>query len=349
MGCEWPAMREDMREFIRTCPFCQKNASSAQDESTATILAPELFDTVAIDMIGPLPTSPDGYQYLIVIVDTFSRFVELRPSRDTTAMSAAKAMVDVFGRYGAPRHVKSDGGSQYTAAIINALLDGIRSQHLYSIPYRPSSNGVVERCNKEVLRHLRALVFDTRLTDAWPDYLPLVQRILNATPNQTTGVAPAQLVYGSLVSLNRGLLHPFSGNVNSGSDTDYLARLTKMQQHLVDKIKTAQQAYIEERSTSSPSPPAFSVGSLILIPFLPKTPNKLSTRLRGPLEVIEKISDHTYKVRHLSQKRELLCIFHRCLHTMPLTTCLPCKSPPLIMMNLKLMLSFLTKGQQSKL
>lgn len=303
LGVEWPTMREDMKSFIQSCSFCQKHAHNASDPSSSTILVPEPFDTVAVDTLGPLPRSPDGHEYIIVLIDTFSRFVELRPAPDTSALSAAKAMIDVFGRFGAPRHVKTDGGTQYTASLIQSLLDRLNVHHLYSIPYRPQSNGVVERANQEILRHLRALVFDTRLPTDWPNYLPLIQRIVNATPHSTTGVAPAQLVFGSLVTLDRGLLLPFSGNVMDGSHDDYVIRLAQMQQTFIDKIKEAQATYIKDRARADPTPPSFAVGSLVLIPFVPQPPNKLSHRMRGPLEVIEQLSTHTYRLRHLAQDR----------------------------------------------
>jgi hypothetical protein len=304
-GHEWSTMREDMQSFIHSCSFCQKNKSVASDPSKSTILVPEPFDTVAVDTLGPLPASPEGHQYIIVLIDTFSRFVELRPAPDTSALSAAKAIVDVFGRFGAPRHIKTDGGTQYSAALISALLERLQTQHIYSIPYRPSSNGVVERANREVLRHLRALVYDSRLPECWPDYLPLVQRILNATPCAISGIAPVQLVFGNRVSINRGLLHPFSGNDASESEASYVRQLSQMQGKLIELVQKAQDAYISRRQAADPTPPDFAIGAFVLLPHFKNPPHKLSHKLRGPYEVVRKLSAHSYRVRHLVLKRQL--------------------------------------------
>ena len=59
------------------------------------------------------------------------------------------------------------------------------------------------------MRHLRALVFEFRGNKIWSSLLPLVQRILNATPSSSTGVAPSRILFGDRLTLDRGILMPF--------------------------------------------------------------------------------------------------------------------------------------------
>jgi len=61
----------------------------------------------------------------------------------------------------------------------------------------------VERANQEALRHLRALLFDSRVHDKWSfEQLLLVQRIMNTVETTFTGVTPAELIlsYSILVT-----------------------------------------------------------------------------------------------------------------------------------------------------
>ncbi len=67
---------------------------------------------------------------------------------------------------------------------------------------------MVERANKEVLRHLKAFVYDTRIRDEWIDFLPLIQRIMNSTVHGSIGVAPAQLLFGNALHLDKGVFLP---------------------------------------------------------------------------------------------------------------------------------------------
>jgi hypothetical protein len=56
-------------------------------------------------------------------------------------------------------------------------------------------NGIVERAYLEVLRHLNAILFDSRVHDRWSfEQLPMVQWIMNTVEKATTGATPAQLI-----------------------------------------------------------------------------------------------------------------------------------------------------------
>ena len=72
-------------------------------------------------------------------------------------------------------------------------------------------NGIVERANQEVLRHLRALLFDSRVHDKWwCEQLPLVQRIMNNVEKTSTGVAPAVLILSHSIRLSSHIMTPIS-------------------------------------------------------------------------------------------------------------------------------------------
>jgi hypothetical protein len=61
----------------------------------------------------------------------------------------------------------------------------------------------VERANKEVYRHLNALLFHHRVRAGWHKYLPFVRRIMNTQGHEVTGHSPAQLLFGELLNFNR--------------------------------------------------------------------------------------------------------------------------------------------------
>ncbi len=64
------------------------------------------------------------------------------------------------------------------------------------------------------MRHLTAIIFDRRVSEVWSsEYLPLVQRIMNAKVHDTIGVSPAELVIGKAINLYSGLLFSNSSGV----------------------------------------------------------------------------------------------------------------------------------------
>ena len=145
-------------------------------------------------------------QYLyVVIIDCFSRFVELYPVSDTSAIPCARALLNHVCRYGTPMTIRSDRGTQFVNGIIICqLLSLLQIDHELSLAYSKEQNAIVERANKEVMRHLTAIIFDRRVSEVWSsEYLPLVQRIMNAkVHNNTIGVSPpAELVFGKAINL----------------------------------------------------------------------------------------------------------------------------------------------------
>jgi hypothetical protein len=97
---KWEFMRQHVRYFIDHCPCCQKMSllkiPIAAHAFTTSLYTP--MECLNIDFIGPFP---DG-GYILVIVDTFTRWVELFPTVDATADSAAQALLQHFGRFGPP-------------------------------------------------------------------------------------------------------------------------------------------------------------------------------------------------------------------------------------------------------
>ena len=147
----WPYMREHVKRFIKRCPICQKASTTTiivqtQNFTTATL---EPMERLAVDSLGPLEADEYGMIYIIVIVDCFTRWVELYPTIDATAKSAARALLSHIGRFGHSSQLISDNGSQYINNIIAELLLLIGTEHINTVAYSHEENSIVERANKE--------------------------------------------------------------------------------------------------------------------------------------------------------------------------------------------------------
>jgi transposase InsO family protein len=110
----------------------------------------------------PLSEDEKGNKYLIaiIIIDIFSRLLELYPATDATALSAADAIVQHTGRYGIPTLLISDSGSQYVNEVTSQYLSLMGTDHHITLAYSKQENGIIERSNKEILRHLKAIIFE---------------------------------------------------------------------------------------------------------------------------------------------------------------------------------------------
>jgi hypothetical protein len=245
-----------------------------------------------VDTIGPFTPDAFGNSYIIVVIDTFTRFIELYKSPDATALSAARALLQHCGRYGVPEQLLTDNGPQFYNELIEDLTKLMGMQHLFTVPYSHEENGLVERANKEVSRHLRAIILDHRVMDTWSESLPLVQRVINAKVHETTGVAPAALLFGNMIDLDRVLLHSPPSNDGAppspSSTHEYLVQLEQTQRILNDLAAKTQRekedAQREKKRTKVAT--EFAIGSYVLVsPPEGKRVSKLHANLLGPYRV----------------------------------------------------------------
>ena len=103
----------------------------------------------------------------MVVICAFSRWIELFPSKTTTAEETARCIHQHFGRWGTADRLRTDNGPAFANDLLKGLANLLGSTNQFTTAYSSEENGIVERANKEVLRHLRALVFATRFKDKW--------------------------------------------------------------------------------------------------------------------------------------------------------------------------------------
>jgi len=171
----WPNMARDITQFIQTCPVCQKQRPMHKKAESipGQLSTYALFEELAIDFIGPLPTDQCNNTYIFNAICCFSRFTELIPVEAATALIAAHCLLSIVSRYGCFRRIRSDRGTHFVNEIIYEFLKLFEIQNILTLAERPQANGMVERNGGEVMRHLRALVLDSRTRDIRSVILPL--------------------------------------------------------------------------------------------------------------------------------------------------------------------------------
>jgi transposase InsO family protein len=299
-GFEWPNMGGDILHFIAACPICQKlrHSQGSVLAALATTTRSTLFECVAVDTIGPLPVDEEGNMYLIVMVCCFSRFVEIEPCKDTSALSAAKALLQLVGRYGIPGEIQSDQGPQFASQIVDDLMSFLKTSRRFTLPYRPQANGIVERANQETMKHLKAIVYEGGVKRYWSMYTPLVQRIMNNSVHSSIGTTPSRVVFGDRAYLDRG----FDGvdrSQEEGSSKvityeDHIQELNEQLKVVAAASARFQKTIFDERLSKGPkNPTTFDVGSLVLVSYPERPPDKLTSVWRGPL-VVQRVEKQTY-------------------------------------------------------
>jgi transposase InsO family protein len=300
------------------------------------------MERISMDTIGPLPPSKDGHTYILVIIDCFTRFVELIATKTVNAEECASILLQHIGRYGAPKQILSDNGTQFINNTVSSLLEMAGTQHLRSLANSKEETAIVERANKEVLRHLVPMIYHERIVENWQDYLPMVQRIMNAKVHEVTKVAPAKLLFGPAIDLD-SMLYP----TETPLAIETLAKITepieemieqqskrKRNSHLrpprqlptirvnnLEQLYTAQEELLQfakdnqinydnhniaKRSGNNIT--EYDVGSYVFVEYpaarYSSAPTKFHSKWRGPLKIIEDQGHSRYLLKDLTTNKE---------------------------------------------
>ena len=182
------------------------------------------MDCLNIDFIGPF--SDKGY--ILVIVCTFTRWLELYATIDATSQTTAECLLQHFGGFGSPRQLRSDRGPHFIAEVIEQFLTHVGAEHELTLGYSKEENAIVERFNKEINRHLRDSTFDN-----YEQSLPFVQRNLNANYSDRLKISSSQMLFGNMLDLDRGIVLEYPERLQYKSLSSYMSKLLSMQVNLL--------------------------------------------------------------------------------------------------------------------
>jgi hypothetical protein len=148
-GFYWPTAKDDAMEIVakcRDCQFFQKQTTKhANPLRPIDISWP--FAIWGIDIVGILPRAPGGFRFLFVGVDTFTKWMEATPVVNITQEAAVKFLQSIIYRFGVPKRVLTDNGTQFKGAKFSKYCADFGIDHQPSSAAHPQTNGQVERTN----------------------------------------------------------------------------------------------------------------------------------------------------------------------------------------------------------
>jgi hypothetical protein len=109
-----------------------------------------------------------------------------------------QALLPWISIFGVPKSIRTDGGSQFHNQLMEEFGSMMNFHHTIVVAYYPEANGLAERRMKEVVKHLKALVFEQRVKDRWNQFLPLAQRIINYSIDGSIGTQPLRVLLGDM-------------------------------------------------------------------------------------------------------------------------------------------------------
>ncbi|XP_024876997.1 serine/threonine-protein kinase PRP4 homolog [Temnothorax curvispinosus] len=152
-----------------------------------------------MDIFGPLPKTAQGYKYVLVIMDQFSKFIKLYPMKDQKLDTILGLLEGrFFADIGIPQTILTDNGGQFVTDRWSEFARDKGFEARKTSPYNPQSNPV-ERVMRELGSVMRTYASERQYT--WHRILQRTEEVMNSTVHSSTGYTPHELNNGETIEL----------------------------------------------------------------------------------------------------------------------------------------------------
>ena len=311
----WPTLSQDVASYVRSCPACQR---TRQKKGEKAPLQPmpimgNPFERIAMDVVGPLPKTRKGHEYILVVSDYATRYPEAIPLRKFTALSVAEHLLDLFAKFGIPKEILTDQGTNFTSQLLRELYGLIGVKAIKTTPYHPQTDGLVERFNQTLKNMLRRVLVDNGGVGEWDNLLPYVLFAYREVPQATTGFSPFELIFGRDVRGPLDVLKEGWSTQREEEDSivEYVSKVRERIQFArelvlenTQKSQVAQKQWYDRKARDL----KLKTGDQVLV-LLPTSTQKLHAQWQGPYTVKRPVGKVTYEVT-MPERRRPNVVFH---------------------------------------
>ena len=231
----WPKMQADIKTYIDHCENCLKRKQPEQRAELTNIVTSQPMEMVSMDFLC-LETSVGGYSNILVLTDHFTRFAMAVPTRNQTAKTTAKILIDLFtNHYGIPGQLHSDQGPNFTSKVIKEMCTMLGIRKTVTTVYHPMSNGQTERFNRTLLDMLGTLPASHK--SRWSEHVKPLVHAYNCSKNEATGYSPFELMFGRAPRLPIDQQYGLQETHEAQSYSEFV---TKLRQNLDEAYKLVQ-------------------------------------------------------------------------------------------------------------
>jgi len=289
----WPGLHNDVGHFVRSCQTCaaskSSNAQRMGAEAFSTIpLKP--FEAWAMDLIGPLPKTKQGHEWIVTWVDRTSKTIVAAAAKEGSTSAQDLAIMtfrEICCRFGLPATLTMDNDVRFVSSLWKSLWHLCGTKLKFTSSYNPQSDPA-ERANRQVLEALRAAVATVVQYDEWDAALPHITFGLNSHVSAATKVSPFEFAYGfpPRVPLTAGLSDTDHEHKDKGATA--LARRIRVRHQAASDSMAAAQVRLGKLLHKRSVPSVVKIGDKVWLDSKHTPidiPYKLTARWFGPFVV----------------------------------------------------------------
>lgn len=295
----FPKMRRFVKKYVNACVECahHKIPSGAKAGELHPIPKVEIpFHTIHADHLGPFIKTKRCNAYILVIVDAFTKYVNLTAVRNTKSATSIRVLREHFSYFGTPNRLVTDQGTSFTSAAFKNFMKSTGIKHILNAVATPRANGQVERYNRTILAALGAMNHD-KPNGIWDEHLPDIQLGINTTVHSTTKKTPTELLFGKTVT-----------NPSQGIFNEIISDTTPPNQLPLSEIRSEASELIKEKQSRDKNTfdkhrkknVSFKIGDLVRViraaTGIKGQSKKLEPKCRGPYRVKKVLPNDRYVV-----------------------------------------------------
>ena len=265
------------------------------------------FDRIGVDVVQ-FPKSARGNRYAIVFVDYLTKWVEVFPTPDQSALTIARLLIaEIISRHGVPRELLSDRGAAFLSKLLHELYRLMGIHKVSTTAYHPQTDGLVERFH----RTLTAMLSKTSQPGGsdWDERLPFVLFAYRCCEQESTRESPFFMLYGRdpVLPTEEALSPPVERCYLEYDDyrSQIVNNLSEAWAKARQNIQKAQKQQKKQHDKKTRMP-TFSVGDRVFV-YMPAARSgkayKLSRPFHGPFRIIA-MHDNGVEVRRVDRPQD---------------------------------------------
>ena len=306
-------LQKTVEDWCRRCELCSSRKAPTKKPRAPMQLSvtSKPMERIAMDILGPLPTTARNNKYILVVGDYFSKWKEAYPMPNMEATTIANLLVNEFiCRFGVPECLHTDQGRNFEASLIKEMCRLLGIHKTRTTPYHPQSDGLIERFNRTLLSMLSIAAREDEHN--WDLKLPTLLFAYRTSVHETTGETPSLLMLGREARLPVDIMLNLTPNkADEPRGNAYTQNLKENISQAYDRVRTRmnreqhRQKAVYDRSSDDRK---YLVGEKVWL-HCPAVPRGCSSKFhrpwRGPYTVIKVLDRAVYRIQHdgISRKR----------------------------------------------
>ena len=277
-----------------------------------------------MDYVSGLNLSKSGCRYVLSVVDGFSNFSFLYPTKDMTSETTARCLLDVVSYTGIFSQLFSDNQSSYISAVMNEFWNLLNIKSVQVAVYSPKNNRA-EKTNALLGTGLRTMLAGGDLT-RWDEAIPIINLYIRGAQSVSRPFSPFQLLYGFNPRLQPLIETNQVGGGESANKSEYVENLRQriklFQTVHIQNVAETMVKRVEDFNKKVARPYNFSEGENVGVRVHTKGGSeeigkKFLNKIKGPFVLSRFCADHKTVWLRNPETRRLLKFRHHVDNLVP--------------------------------